>query len=156
MRLPPGVSSKDFSAAMQHLEKVVGKDWVFTSDDDVALYRDAYTPAWHEEEEKIPSAAVAPANVEEVQAVVKIANQYKIPLWPVSTGKNLAYGGTSPALSGTRHSGFEAHGSGSGGERKESLRARRARRQLLRSLPLHSGAQAQGVDRSCPIPAGAA
>ncbi len=101
MRLPPGVSSKDFSAAMQRFEKVVGKDWVFTSDDDVDLYRDPYTPAWHEEEEKIPSAAVAPASVEEVQAVVKIANQYKIPLWPVSTGKNLAYGGTSPALSGT-------------------------------------------------------
>ena len=36
MRLPPGVSSKDFSTAMQHFEKVVGKDWVFTSDDDVA------------------------------------------------------------------------------------------------------------------------
>jgi (+)-pinoresinol hydroxylase len=101
MRLPPGVSSDDFSAAMQHFEKVVGKDWVFTSDDDVDLYRDTYTPAWHEEEEKIPSAAVAPANVEEVQAIVKIANQYKIPVWPVSTGKNLAYGGTSPALSGT-------------------------------------------------------
>ena len=101
MRLPPGVSSKDFSAAMQRFEKVVGKDWVFTSDDDVDLYRDPYTPAWHEEEEKFPSAAVAPASVEEVQAVVKIANQYKIPLWPVSTGKNLAYGGTSPALSGT-------------------------------------------------------
>src|SRR5579862_6865173 len=101
MRLPPGVSSKDFAAAMQHFEKVVGKDWVFTSDEDVDLYRDPYTPSWHEEEEKIPSAAVAPASVEEVQAVVKIANQYKIPLWPVSTGKNLGYGGSAPLLGGS-------------------------------------------------------
>ena len=66
------------------------------------LYRDPYTPAWHEKRrKKFLLAAVAPANVEEVQAVVKVANQYKLPLWPVSTGKNLAYGGTSPALSGT-------------------------------------------------------
>src|SRR5579862_2796028 len=101
MKLPPGVRSADFAAALKEFEAAVGREWVFTSDDDVDLYRDAYTPAWHEEEEKIPSAAVAPASVEEVQAVVKIANQYKIPLWPVSTGKNLAYGGTSPALSGT-------------------------------------------------------
>ena len=31
---------------------------------------------------------------------------------------------------------------------ENALRARRARRQLLRSLPLHPGAQAQGLDRS--------
>jgi (+)-pinoresinol hydroxylase len=102
MRLPPGVSSKDFSAAIQQFEMAIGKDWVFTADADVALYRDPYSPfRGEEEEERVPSAAVAPANVEEVQAVVKIANQYKIPLWPVSTGKNLGYGGTSPVLSGT-------------------------------------------------------
>jgi len=101
MRLPLGVSSKDFAKAIQQFEGAVGKNWVFTSDEDVDLYRDAYTPSWHEEEEKIPSAAVAPASVEEVQTVVKIANNYKVPLWPVSTGKNLGYGGTSPALSGT-------------------------------------------------------
>ena len=60
MRLPPGVSSKDFSDALKQFEEAVGKEWVFTSDEDVALYRDAYSPFWHEEEEPIPSAAVAP------------------------------------------------------------------------------------------------
>ena len=88
MRLPPGVSSKDFSAAIERFEAAIGKDWVFTSDADVALYRDPYSPFRGEEkEERVPSAAVAPSSVEEVQAVVRIANQYKIPLWPVSTGK---------------------------------------------------------------------
>jgi len=102
MRLPPGVSSKEFSAAIQQFESAIGKDWVFTADADVTLYRDPYSPfRGDEQEEKVPSAAVAPASVEEVQAVVRIANQYKIPLWPVSTGKNLGYGGASPALSGT-------------------------------------------------------
>lgn len=30
--------------------------------------------------------------MEEVQAIVKIANEFKIPLFPISTGKNLGYG----------------------------------------------------------------
>ncbi len=45
--------------------------------------------------------AVAPDNVEEVQKVVKIANAYKIPLYTISTGKNLGYGGSAPVLSGS-------------------------------------------------------
>ena len=39
--------------------------------------------------------------MEQVQAVVKAANKHKIPLWTISTGKNLAYGGSAPALSGS-------------------------------------------------------
>ena len=100
MRLPPGVSASDFAAALVQFESAVGKDWVFASDEDMETYRDAYSPFWHEEEDRIPSAAVAPESVEQVQAVVRIANHFKIPIWTISTGKNLAYGGSSPALSG--------------------------------------------------------
>lgn len=101
MHLPPGVNEKDFQDALRQFEQVVGKEWVFTSEEDVNLYRDSYSPFWHEEEEPIPSAAVAPDGVEQVQQIVKIANTYKIPLWPISTGKNLGYGGSAPVLSGT-------------------------------------------------------
>ena len=101
MRLPPGVSSTDFSDAIKQFEDAVGKNWVFTSDEDVDLYRDSYSPFWHEDEEPIPSAAVAPDSVEQVQAIVKIANRYKIPLWTISTGKNLGYGGSAPLLGGS-------------------------------------------------------
>jgi hypothetical protein len=101
MRVPPGVNGADFSAALDQFEKVVGKDWVLTSDDDLDTYRDSYSPFWHEAEDRVPSAAVAPSTVEDVQAAVKIANTYKIPLWTISTGKNLAYGGSSPVLSGS-------------------------------------------------------
>ncbi len=101
MRLPPGVSEADFTAALKEFEGAVGSEWVFTSDDDVNLYRDAYSPFWHEEEDRVPSAAVAPDNVDQVQAVVRAANKHKIPLWTISTGKNLAYGGSAPALSGS-------------------------------------------------------
>ena len=101
MRVPPGVSESDFAAALKQFETVVGKDWIFTSDEDVELYRDSFSPFWHEAEDSVPSAAVAPDGLEQVQAIVKIANTYKIPLWTISTGKNLAYGGSAPRLSGS-------------------------------------------------------
>jgi (+)-pinoresinol hydroxylase len=101
MRNPPGVSPETFADALSQFEQVVGRDWVFTSDEDVELYRDSFSPFWHEPEDPVPSAAVAPDNVEHVQAVVKIANTHKLPLWTISTGKNLAYGGSAPRLSGS-------------------------------------------------------
>jgi len=101
MKVPPGVSPSDFSEAIQQFENVVGKEWVFTEDEDVALYRDAYSPFWGEPDELVASAAVAPDGVEQVQQIVRIANKYKIPIYPVSTGKNLGYGGSAPAYSGS-------------------------------------------------------
>ncbi len=101
MRVPPGVTASDFSEALKQFAEAIGKEWVFTSDEDLDLYRDAYSPFWHEEEDHVASAAVAPDTVEQVQKLVRIANTYKIPLWTISTGRNLAYGATAPALSGS-------------------------------------------------------
>jgi len=101
MRLPKGVSNEDFTAALGRFRAIVGDPWVFTSDEDVALYRDAYSPLWDEPDELVPSAAVAPASVEQVQDIVRTAGQYKIPLFAISTGKNLGYGGSAPNLSGS-------------------------------------------------------
>jgi hypothetical protein len=101
MRVPPGVSAADFTEAIRQFEEAVGKEWVFTSNEDVALYRDAYSPLMGEPDELLASAAIAPDGVEQVQKVVRIANRYKIPIYPVSTGKNLGYGGSAPVLSGS-------------------------------------------------------
>ncbi|HEY5566128.1 MAG TPA: FAD-binding oxidoreductase, partial [Gammaproteobacteria bacterium] len=78
MTLPPGMSQRDFSAALRQLETAVGKEWVFSAPEDVALYRDAYSPFWDEEEERTASAAVAPDTVEQVQSVMRIANEHRI------------------------------------------------------------------------------
>ena len=99
--LPQGVSDADFSAAVRKFETAVGAEWVFKSDEDVALYRDAYSPERDEPTERLVSAAVAPPTVEQVQQIVRIANEHKIPLYPISTGKNLGYGGSAPILSGS-------------------------------------------------------
>src|SRR3990172_9347853 len=100
MKLPPGINSRSFSNAIRDFEQAVGSDWVFRSEEDVNLYRDAYTPFWNEEEELVASAAVAPVTVEEVQEIVRIANRRRIPIYPISTGRNLGYGGSAPALPG--------------------------------------------------------
>jgi len=99
MKTPPGVSAEVFATALKQFEDAVGKEWVFTSDEDVAMYRDAYSPFWGEPDELVASAAVAPDGVEQVQQVVRIANTHRIPIYPVSTGKNLGYGGSAPAYS---------------------------------------------------------
>jgi 4-cresol dehydrogenase (hydroxylating) len=101
MALPPGVNQRDFDRALRAFEAAVGAEWVFSSAADVALYRDAYSPFKGEPDERTASAAVAPSTVEEVQAVVRVANEYRIPIYPISTGKNLGYGGSAPNLSGS-------------------------------------------------------
>jgi 4-cresol dehydrogenase (hydroxylating) len=101
MAIPPGVAERDFAAALRDFRAAVGDEWVFTSDEDVALYRDAYSPFWGEPEERVASAAVAPQTAEQVQAVVRAANARRVPLYPISTGRNLAYGGSAPVYSGS-------------------------------------------------------
>ncbi len=101
-RLPPGVSDSEFQTAVRRLRDVVGSDWVLIDDEDIGTYADAYTPFRGDEAaEYVPSGAVAPTDVEQVQKIVTIANDHRIPLWPVSTGRNLGYGGSAPRLSGT-------------------------------------------------------
>jgi 4-cresol dehydrogenase (hydroxylating) len=101
MRTPPDIPAATFATALQEFASVVGKEWVFTSDEDLDLYRDAYSPLRDLPDERIASAAVAPASTEEVQGVVRIANKYGIPVYAISTGKNLGYGGSAPAYSGS-------------------------------------------------------
>lgn len=96
MILPNKVSKENFLKALKELEKVLDKKWIFTTKEDLDLYRDAYSPVWDEANEPIPSLALAPENVEEVQKIVQIANDYKLPLFPISTGKNLGYGSSAP------------------------------------------------------------
>lgn len=99
--LPPGVSAADFAAALKEFRTAVGDRWVFTSDEDMELYRDAYSPVRGEPDERRAAGAVAPASVEEVQAVVRAANRYGVPLYAISTGRNLGYGGAAPAMTGS-------------------------------------------------------
>lgn len=97
--LPPGVSAAQFAEALQAFRKVVGDGFVYTGEA-LSSYADPYSIV-ADEDAHAASAAVAPAGTEQVQAIVRAANQYGVPLWPVSCGKNFAYGGASPRMAGT-------------------------------------------------------
>lgn len=49
----------------------------------------------------VASAVISPRNVPEVQGVVRLCNEYLIPMWPFSIGRNTGYGGTAPRVSGS-------------------------------------------------------
>ncbi|MFO1400952.1 MAG: FAD-binding oxidoreductase [Steroidobacteraceae bacterium] len=100
-RLPPGVSAREFARALAAWKAIVGERWVFSSEEDLDLYRDAYSPFWDEPEERRAAAAVAPDSVEQVQRILRVANESGIPVYPVSTGRNLGYGGAAPTYSGS-------------------------------------------------------
>ena len=93
MAIPQGLTEEQFSTALNELAGVVGRDWVFRSREIIETYRDVYSPYRNQPDEPVASAAVAPATVEQVQQVVRIANTYRLPLWVFSTGRNYGYGG---------------------------------------------------------------
>jgi 4-cresol dehydrogenase (hydroxylating) len=89
------------SAALAHFfdaaRRLLGEDKVFAADADRFAYSDqmAFDAAMHR-----PSGAVAVASTQEVQAVVRAAAQYGVPLWSISRGKNFGYGGAAPVQAG--------------------------------------------------------
>ncbi len=84
--------------ARRALEAALGADKVFFEALDQRSYQDKFAvdDAAHH-----PAGAVAPDTVEEIQAVVRIANEYRLPLFPIARGKNLGYGGSAPVLAGS-------------------------------------------------------
>lgn len=97
--LPEHVSAPAFERALKAFESVVGAAHVYTTDQDRDTYLDVYAP--DDPEGYGPSGGIAPKTVEEIQACLAIAREHRIPLWPISRGKNLGYGGSAPCMRGT-------------------------------------------------------
>ncbi len=98
-RMLPAEMDRDvFAGVVRELRAIVGDEWVFADEASTLSYRKSGIPDLRGEH--IPSGAVAPASVEQVQAILAVANRYKLPLWPISTGKNMGYGMATPASSG--------------------------------------------------------
>jgi 4-cresol dehydrogenase (hydroxylating) len=99
VRLPPGVSEDEFAAAVEQFASEIGADKVLTSESDLLEFRDPFQfEAWSDYS---ASAIVMPTTVEEVQAVVRVAGERKIPLWTHGCGMNNGYGGPAPRLDGS-------------------------------------------------------
>jgi 4-cresol dehydrogenase (hydroxylating) flavoprotein subunit len=98
-RLPEGVDEARFRAALAKLREVVGDEWVIVDELGLRSYWDHHSPV--PEDLRAPSAAVCPDGIDEIRAILAIANEHRLPLWTIGTGKNFAYGGPSPRRAGT-------------------------------------------------------
>lgn len=92
------VPADAFSAALAELTALLGPDAVLAEPAELAEFRDPFQPAqwkafW-------PGAVVQPATVEDVQAIVRLAVRYGIPVWAQGQGRNNGYGGAAPRMSG--------------------------------------------------------
>ena len=97
--LPPSVSASSFDAALKAFEAELGRAWVRTEIDELAPYRDQYS--FSDDAAHAVSAAILPASVKQIRAILRIANEHRIPLWPISRGKNFGYGGAAPLAPGS-------------------------------------------------------
>lgn len=97
--LPPDLDEKSFDEALTRIREVVGQDHVLTAAEDLAPFRDPYPVG--AEPADAASAVVRPGDTAQVQAVMRIANEYRVPISPISRGKNNGYGGASPRLQGS-------------------------------------------------------
>lgn len=92
------ITAEKKSLALEHIEafqKIVGEQYVFV--DEEVLYN--YSHDETEDLHFLPDVVIKPANAEEISAILKICNQYKIPVTPRAAGTGLS-GGALPHLGG--------------------------------------------------------
>lgn len=95
----PRPSPAQVRSALTAFSSIVGAAHVYSDDLALVSYQDAMSPE-DDASRRRPLGAVAPASTEEVQAIMRIANEHMVPLWPISRGKNLGYGGAAPSIPG--------------------------------------------------------
>ncbi|OBR08026.1 Vanillyl-alcohol oxidase [Colletotrichum higginsianum IMI 349063] len=108
--LPPGVEQDSFQAFAQRVVSVVGAsnleiiagDTPLENDDfgETCFKYDRYRSA-DNEALLLGCAVVHPRHVADVKAVLALCTSFNVPLWPVSAGRNLAYGGAAPRVPGS-------------------------------------------------------
>jgi 4-cresol dehydrogenase (hydroxylating) len=87
------------TAALEAFRDALGTAAVLTDEEELRAFRDPFAYAtW---DEYTASAVVAPETVEQVQAVVRIANEHGVPLWTFGQGRNNGYGGPAPRVKGS-------------------------------------------------------
>jgi hypothetical protein len=105
--LPPHTTASEFKIAMDNLIVMVGKDNVELGDRTIQDGWYMEHPKTHdsnhvfERDDLVASAVVSPGSTEEVSAIVKWANKFKIPIYPISLGRNWGYGGAAPRVRGS-------------------------------------------------------
>lgn len=107
--LPPNTSADVFQAYVKKAAAIVGEDNVTIISEPSELNKyDYFHPSKASDMFNICdndyflcSAVVSPRDVPDTQALMKLANEFTIPVWPFSVGRNLGYGGAAPRVRGS-------------------------------------------------------
>jgi hypothetical protein len=105
--VPQGISKQAFLAAIDELCATLGPQNVELNDKEILTGWYMEHPNTHDmmpildSEEFIASAVVYPGSVNDVKVIVKWANKHLIPIFPISIGRNLGYGGSAPRVRGS-------------------------------------------------------
>jgi 4-cresol dehydrogenase (hydroxylating) flavoprotein subunit len=97
--VPPGLSERDVQDAIDRLTAELGPEKVLTDAASLREFRDPFQV--QTSDAYAASAIVMPTTVEEIQAIVAVANETKVPLWTHGQGRNNGYGGGAPRVSGS-------------------------------------------------------
>lgn len=95
---PKGVSAAAFEKGINELRKILGDENILIDGERLQPYKKIMLPV--PDENHAPSAALMPANVEQIQQVMRVLNKHKLPVYPISTGKNIGYGSAAPVQRG--------------------------------------------------------
>jgi len=93
--LPPGLDDKAWHKICDLVGDVIGQDNVSRTYESGALpgpQGETYYSDFYEmrgEGRNTPAGAFRPKTVEDIQHIFKVANEYNVPLWVFSRGKNL-------------------------------------------------------------------
>ena len=96
--LPRGVTSEAFGKALEQFRTLLGEANVLVQAEQLAPYNKVMMPV--ENAAHAPSAALTATTVEQIQGIVKICNEHRIPIYTISTGRNFGYGSAAPVQRG--------------------------------------------------------
>jgi FAD/FMN-containing dehydrogenase len=107
--LPPGIDSAQFKEFTLRAAKISGEENVTIITKSEELAQESYLEPskahdmYHVlgKEYFVASAVIAPRNVPDVQAIMRLCNEFEIPVWPFSIGRNIGYGGAAPRVPGS-------------------------------------------------------
>lgn len=107
--LPPGIHGSTFKKFTSAVAEITGSDNVNVISSAEQLHKQDYLDPSKAHDMYhilgkgyfVSSAVVAPRDVAEVQAIVRLCNEFEIPLWPFSVGRNVGYGGAAPRVPGS-------------------------------------------------------
>lgn len=109
LRLPPNFTEDRFSEFISRAGNLCGHENIrIVSSAEELVDGDYMNPckahdmhAIYDRDFFVASAVICPRDVPNVQGIVRLANEFCVPIWPYSAGRNTGYGGSAPRVSGS-------------------------------------------------------